>query len=451
MAYLEQVKIQDGETLLALTVAATGPSTVVDTRYYGSLVIQTGGAIGSSITAQVEGSNDLVEWDSVLLNNTSDIAPMDTIKSIDDTYALKAQHRYIRINVAAFTGSPTVNIVGRSGAGPNAADKLTNAFNPDTPLHVAFGATVKQDRFGALILSDGVPYNIFGNRTYLIDLNGYSSIYIHLSGALTVTATQSIDGTSWSACYFGLNSGATLSATPNAAGIWSGPVVGQYLRLVVTGAVAGNMTAAVILKSAPLSAGYFNQGNQPINISQIAGAAVAAASAQLGINMVQHGGTAWQNAGVAGVPAVAGSTQAGGAASAAPIIVAGVDSAAVVRRHFTDALGRFILSPGSYLTGYNPGVGFSATANTNAANIASLGIATAPQSPQNIPTLAVQDQTQYEGQSHVELLAQILLEMKIMNQQLYELPKILSLNITNSDTPEQLRADPTIFNNNNFN
>jgi hypothetical protein len=432
MAYLEQVKIQDGTTLYSGTISATGTTTIVDTQYYGSVSIQVAGAIRSFINAQVEGSNDQSDWDILLLNSTSDVSITDTINSTDDTFTLNTSHRYIRINVAQFTGSPIITIVGRSGTGPNAADKLTAAFNPDTPLNVKFGVGVKQDAFGALILSDGIPYLLQGSNTFIINLDGYSTIILQLSSTQTVTATQSIDGTFWTATSFYLNSGASVSTTPNAAGLWSGPVLGKYLRVVISGAVAGPTQVSVMLKNTPMNSTYFNTGITPVNL-------------------VQYSGTAIAGTGTAGQMAVGGVQVAGGAASAFPIAVAGADPGNLIRNIKTDVVGRLALSPGSYLTGYNPGAGFSATANTNAANVASLGIATAQQSPQNIPTLAVQDQTQYEGQSHVELLAQILIEMKIMNQQLYELPKILSLNITNSDTPEQLRADPTIFNTNNFN
>jgi hypothetical protein len=69
----------------------------------------------------------------------------------------------------------------------------------------------------------------------------------------------------------------------------------------------------------------------------------------------------------------------------------------------------------------------------------------------------IQDTSQYEGQSQVEILALILQEMKIMNQQLYELPRILAgqLNgintagnlpmFTMGDEPAQMRNDVTFF------
>lgn len=58
----------------------------------------------------------------------------------------------------------------------------------------------------------------------------------------------------------------------------------------------------------------------------------------------------------------------------------------------------------------------------------------------------VQDVTQQEGQSHIELLAQILLELKILNQQIYELPRLMASGQASVDPPETFRQEPSIFN-----
>ena len=58
----------------------------------------------------------------------------------------------------------------------------------------------------------------------------------------------------------------------------------------------------------------------------------------------------------------------------------------------------------------------------------------------------VQDITQQEGQSQIEILAQILLELKIQNQYLYELPRLIATGTQSKDAPEILRAEPSIFN-----
>jgi hypothetical protein len=96
-------------------------------------------------------------------------------------------------------------------------------------------------------------------------------------------------------------------------------------------------------------------------------------------------------------------------------------------------------------------------------NLATLGTATTGLTPigsagyNNQIPLSVQDTTQYEGQTQIELLAQLLQEVKIMNQQLYELPQVLSLalqgptapqqgpNVQLGDDPFMLRNDSSIF------
>jgi len=64
----------------------------------------------------------------------------------------------------------------------------------------------------------------------------------------------------------------------------------------------------------------------------------------------------------------------------------------------------------------------------------------------NAGTTYVQDATQFEGQSQIELMAQILLELKILNQQIYELPRLIATGTQARDEPQTLRIEPSIFN-----
>ena len=54
----------------------------------------------------------------------------------------------------------------------------------------------------------------------------------------------------------------------------------------------------------------------------------------------------------------------------------------------------------------------------------------------------VQDTAQFEGQSIVELLALILLELRILNQQHYETAYQLNTGTVSLDPPENYRNDP---------
>lgn len=68
------------------------------------------------------------------------------------------------------------------------------------------------------------------------------------------------------------------------------------------------------------------------------------------------------------------------------------------------------------------------------------------QNSQNVTAVPIEDVDQFEGQSSIELLAQILLELRIMNQQLYELPRLIANGLPSPDEPQQMRIDSTLFN-----
>ncbi|MEP7109298.1 MAG: hypothetical protein ABI760_14995 [Ferruginibacter sp.] len=68
-------------------------------------------------------------------------------------------------------------------------------------------------------------------------------------------------------------------------------------------------------------------------------------------------------------------------------------------------------------------------------------------------SLPVMDVTQYEGFGKEELLYNILLELRILTQQLSELPRQLITGISNNiipiiDEPAQLRNETSLFFNN---
>jgi len=76
---------------------------------------------------------------------------------------------------------------------------------------------------------------------------------------------------------------------------------------------------------------------------------------------------------------------------------------------------------------------------------------------QNTPALNSQDTSNFEGQTQIELLSQILLELKILNQQIHELPTIQTQAFNGAsvavpsqtaqlgDEPSWLRAEQSLF------
>jgi len=69
----------------------------------------------------------------------------------------------------------------------------------------------------------------------------------------------------------------------------------------------------------------------------------------------------------------------------------------------------------------------------------------AAQSTGLVDSQAVQDVGVVDGASQIELLSLILLELRILNQQMYELPGLFSQGLPSPDPPESFRNDTTIF------
>ena len=75
-----------------------------------------------------------------------------------------------------------------------------------------------------------------------------------------------------------------------------------------------------------------------------------------------------------------------------------------------------------------------------------VGEVPASQSPEYVTAAPVVDVDQLEGQSNIELMSLILLELRIMNQQLYELPGLLARGLPAQDEPQTMRIEQTMFN-----
>jgi hypothetical protein len=191
------------------------------------------------------------------------------------------------------------------------------------------------------------------------------------------------------------------------------PCYGRFARIVAT--TQGSYT-------------YFLRNYTSLvsqNLAGINGAAVSATTAQLGMNIVQTGGTAVSAVGV---------TQTG-----LPLPIGAVDQSNINRRIITTPLGDLVTGNRTIPTSS------AALSSTTTGNTPIGSASYNNQVPQTI-----QDTLQFEGQNHVELLAQILNELKVLNQQFYELPKVLSLALQGPTAPQQgsnvqLGDDPFIL------
>jgi len=422
------------------SISSLGASPWYDTTGYGSISLQiTSFEYGSII---IEGSNDGVTASPLLVLPVDDYSFIDSINKAG-LYSIKTTSKYIRYNVQNNQGgSFGVYMLGRTGPGPSAADALSMAMgggNNDQmmPLNVNFKSGLKIDTAsGALVLADAINPNPAGlmyaaqvGTNTVIDTTGYNSINI-TTMAYAGSVTASNDGITWVALSGLAITGAStaLVTAVTATASFTFPCMARYIRFTST--TAGQFT--VYLRQQLFLPNYLT--NPTTNLTQIAGAAVSATTAQLGLNMVQVGGTATVTGGLAGTLGIGG----GSAVNVAPTYnflgVAGIDSAGLTRRMLSDAAGRLVV------TGSNPNINSTVITPTSSAIGAILG------GMQNTAAMNVQDTTQFEGQIVAELLAQILVELRIANQQRYEMPYLLNNGVNNGmDPPEQFRADATIF------
>ena len=404
----------DSALLYTGTVSTTGAGSSLDTTGFGSVTIQTSGT--GSFSGWIEGSNDGVTWDMLWVLPLDATTLRDTIIA-PGNYSLRTTTRYIRYNTQVIIGSVVLVIVGRSSQGPSAADFLSLALDTsnNTPLNVSIQSGLKTDSTTGLILSDApTPILLEGNTTstLVIDTTGYQSISI-TSISLAGSMAASNDGVTWSTLS-GISVALGAYVTAIAAGAsYNFPCLARYIRITVTG--AGSATA--YLRSQPWSGIY----------------TTTVPTSTASNNLAQVGSTAVVTGGLAGTLAVGGSAAVAAAQTSNPVVAGAIDQASLTRRLVSDSTGRLRIAavPGNTSAGVPNTADLPAILNTI----------------QNTAAISVQDTSQFEGKTLIELVSQLLVEMKIANQYLYDLPRILQSGQSQStDEPDSFRNDPTIFN-----
>ena len=442
MAYFEVSNLKDSTTLFTGSISATGAGAAIDTTGYPTIAIQI--ALSSRISINIEGSNDQTNWFQLTLNPANEVSIIDNITE-NGIFVLRSSAQYIRYNVLTFTGSTfTISFLGRSStSGPSGADNLSLAMDAknNSPVHVTFqpgNSGLKLDPLGAMVISDSpVPQPIQVNQpatgsSTIIDTQGYQTLQLTTNStyASTTGVAASNDGITYVNNILGATGSGVATTSLGASTTYTFPCIARYLRIVAT--TAGSFTYT--LRSAP------QQSNQ--NLNAIGGAAVAPGTAQIGVNAANFGGTSVVTAGVAGMMAVGGNIAAGVAPTANPILAGGIDTSGLTRRLLTDLAGRTIMQP--YNLGLNPNIPAATTATS--ALSPSFGVGSILGTMQGTGALNMQDTQQFEGHTLVELLGLMLLELRIANQQRYEMTNILQAGIQNGmDPPEQMRLDPTLF------
>ena len=442
MSYIG-LQYADNATLFNGTLTTTGVGSAIDTTGYVQSVWQLSGNTFSGIIT-VETSLDGVYWSPTIVTELASLGPKSQIET-DGVYLVKADGRYIRYNVTNISGTATLLILGNNYLSSNPVDRVSLAMDEtnNTPLNVKLqlqNSGIKQDASGAFILSDAptavTTVQLATGGTTVIDTTGYQTI--HLTTSATFAATGGIAFSNDGVTYVQ----APMSTVP---GVWSTtfvaltnytiPVQGRFAKIIATS--AGQFT--YYLRNIPSQL----TGQ---NLAAIGGTGVSATTAQLGMNIVQYGGTAVITGGVAGVPAAGGPNTTGTATTTNPLQIGAIDPLNIVRRATSTMLGDLITSNRT-VPSSNAALGSATTGN---APITNAGF-------NNQVALSVQDTSEYDGQDQVELLAQILQELKILNQQIYELPKVQAAAFQGStvpatgtivqlgDEPTQMRNDASLF------
>jgi len=313
----------------------------------------------------------------------------------------------------------TVRLVGDPDGDWQDQDLLQLVMDPQSGvrLQTEVANQPRTDANNALLVSDApVRIELRGvvNQILIIDTQGYQTLNITsqtIAGGLS--ASNELGGP-WTTL-----SGTAMLLGPIVTAVTAGasfnfPCLARYLKFTTT---TGGIGSAY-LRSQAWDGTYTTQQQQ---------------------NITFLNGTAPVTGGVAGTLAVGGNVAVGITPTTNPLLIGGVDSTTtvagvanpLVRRVLTDTLGRVETK----LTGLDP---------TNLARV--LGVVNLPDRPPTTGALSVVDHAQFEGMNIPELLIAMLTEMRITNQYLYELPRLMNDGVDCVDEPQAFRNDSTFFN-----
>jgi len=404
----DSYSIIPGGISAGLSVSTTGPGVWLDVSGFVSVIAQITGSWAGSIVFETNNDASINAFSCVVIDSQG--FPATPIQT-NGIFSIPRTAQYIRYNVVSIQGTAVFDINGRStSGGPSGIESLALAMDASngTPLNVALPVALKQDASGALFWTDSSVTNFTSSvatTPVTIDTTGYQSIVVQEQTAGIITPTISNDGVNFVAVNGYLSSAPNVSIAATAgAGVTVWPVLARYFRL--TGP-ASLVTATVYLREAPFVQPSLT--NAAVNVAQIAG-------------------TASVTAGVAGLLAVGGNVAAGLVPTANPVLIGGIDTTGLTRRLLTDTSGKLISD------------NFLLTPQGVTVQSSSGGPTTYNGNPQQTIDLAT-----FEGQTQIELLSQILLEMRIQSQYMAELPLLLNSGQVNKDEPQAFRNDPSIF------
>lgn len=381
-----------------------------DTANYKSISIQLNPSVFAG-GIRVLQSNDNVNWyPTPGYGSGMDLAPLDEMLAPGIMLVPVSGRYFCVVPFEYFSGTLSVSCYLRTvdavGSGADMLARSLDQIDP-MPLNVS-DIRARRDILGAAIPSDA-PQPITGSLnnilTYqIIDTQGYNSITITFAGggaSLGITTSVSNDQVNWSTV-FGWEPNA-IGGGSNRTGMNTGeitgrtsvyPCYGRFFLLQIISATGTNATPlrfTAYLRQLPF---------QPFTYAY-----------------------------------VAGDRHVGDAPVSDPIVIGAVTTAGIITRVITDTTGRLITVP---LT-LAPAVDQAGISRASGA------VVSPASNVENLPAQTVMDVTQIEGQSLGEIFLQILLELRILNQQIFELPRVLGNGIPNLDEPQAYRNDPTLF------
>ena len=381
----------DNTILANISNISVGAGSSINTNGFPQISLQFNGSFTGDI--HIEISNDNINWFRSQFQEATTNVILDALTN-SGIISVQANSKYIRYFVDTITGSCSVIAIGKLADNdislPEMACDLTSGVTMNTTL--AGGISVDQNK--SIILSDAPKIlQLEGavNTSIIFDTQGYDSFNI-TAQSMAASVYSSNDQITWSALTgVPLVLGAVVTTIAANTG-YSFPCIARYIKLVVT--TAGSATA--FLRDVPWYGNYTTTGPTAGPTSTLTTTT----------NLNQINGTTPVTAGVAGTLGVGGNLPAGSTPTTNPLLIGGVDSTNLLRK-----LG--ILNTTAF---------------------------------QNTPSLAVTELSQFEGQTFIELLGQILVELKINNYYQYNLSFLLNNGITPqvSEEPNNLRNEPII-------
>lgn len=313
-------------------------------------------------------------------------------------------------------------------------DLLTQALDEGSGINLNVSdRTVKKDITGAIIPSDGVTYN-FGvgklNDDIVIDTAGYQTITFQIQATSNFAGQFTLSGRNALNVPYGivpctaLGAATVLTAafTPSAGGqtAYEAPCLYRFIRLVCTTFTSGSAGVFITLKA----------GSQ-YPLGNLTALPVVGAGGSIGIagNANATNSTGGTTISTGGVLANGGFAPGTGSITY-PVMNGGRESpftgalAGIVRTALVDSQGRSIL--GADYDVVRPRDPVTGLAQGPFGNAPVRGIGGRQNTMHGSQALLVEDVGQSEGDTTPTLLQQILVELKMLNQQINELPFTLN-------------------------